>query len=72
MKKVLIGFLAGVTVGLLYAPTKGENTRKKLSGIGGNLKEGWNTLTDAVSARVNNDSDDDSEQYHYDQPDMVL
>ena len=72
MRKVLIGFIAGVTVGLLYAPTKGENSRRKLATIGDNLKEGWETLTDAVAARVNTQKEDKYEQYPYDQPDMVL
>lgn len=72
MKKVLIGFIAGVTVGMLYAPTAGKNSRKKLATIGGSVKEGWDTLTDAVSARFDKDEDDQFQQFPYDQPDMVL
>jgi gas vesicle protein len=31
MNKVLIAFLAGATLGILFAPDKGSKTRKKLS-----------------------------------------
>ncbi len=33
MMKVLNAFLAGLAVGLLFAPHSGEKTREKLSGV---------------------------------------
>ena len=36
MEKILIAFLAGVTVGVLFAPAKGSDTRNKIkSGVQG-------------------------------------
>lgn len=72
MKKVIIGFIAGLTVGMLYAPTDGKTARKKIADLKDNMKEGWDTITDAVSARVNTDDEERREFYPADQPDMVL
>ncbi len=72
MKKVLIGFIAGVTIGMLYAPTDGKTARKKIANLSDNMKEGWDTITDAVSARVNTDEEEKYDRYPADQPGMVL
>jgi gas vesicle protein len=39
MMKVLSAFIAGLTVGLLFAPQSGEKTRKKISGVFGDYKD---------------------------------
>lgn len=72
MKKVLIGFIAGVTVGMLYAPTDGKTARKKIANLSDNMKEGWDTIADAVSARVNNEEEEKYDRYPADQPGMIL
>lgn len=54
IKKMLISFTAGAIIGILYAPAKGAKTRKKLSGIGTDIKEGWNNITDSVTGRIDN------------------
>ncbi len=52
MKKLMIGFLAGAVLGILYAPAKGTKTRRKIACIGTDLKEGWNNITDALADRI--------------------
>ena len=58
--KALLGLLAGVavgaTVGLLFAPDKGENTRKKIKKSSEDLKDNvtskFNDLVDTVSQKI--------------------
>lgn len=47
-KNVLIGVTVGAILGILYAPDKGTETRRKLSERGKNLRDAWNSLSDAV------------------------
>lgn len=46
---VLVGAIAGLTVGLLFAPEKGSETRQKLmdkgNDLAGSLKDRFNKLT---------------------------
>ena len=49
MNKILIGFTAGLLVGLLFAPTKGSETRATISRRGKDLKNQFNDLVDAIS-----------------------
>ena len=37
--KLLTGFLAGVVIGILFAPDKGSETRKKMTQKGKDLKK---------------------------------
>jgi gas vesicle protein len=57
--KVLLGVLAGVaagaTLGILFAPDKGENTRKKLTQKGDNYIDG---LKDIFNRAINTISDE--------------
>jgi len=39
MNKILLAALAGIGIGLLIAPDKGSNTRKRLSGKFNDLKD---------------------------------
>jgi gas vesicle protein len=52
MKKLLIGFTAGAILALLYAPAKGSKTRRKIAGIGNDMKEKWNDVTDCIADRI--------------------
>ena len=52
MKKLLIGFTAGAILGILYAPSSGNKTRKKIANIGTDLKEQWNSVTDSIADRI--------------------
>lgn len=52
MKKMLISFTAGAILGILYAPSKGSKTRRKIASIGTDLKEGWNSVADSIANRV--------------------
>lgn len=63
MNKLLIGFTTGLILGILYAPAKGTKTRHKLSRAGGTIKDGWDTLADAVA----NTFDRAEEELYYDE-----
>lgn len=52
MNKVLIAFTSGIVLGVLFAPAKGKNTRKKIADAGLTLKEGWNNITDKVTGQI--------------------
>ena len=52
MNKLLIAFASGVILGILYAPSKGQNTRNRISNLGNDLKEKWNDVTDRVADRI--------------------
>ena len=56
--KLLIGFAAGVAVGMLLAPEKGEDIRKKLSKTGSDLKTKFNDFIDSLSNKVDDLSDE--------------
>lgn len=52
MNKVLISFTSGIILGVLFAPAKGKNTRKKIADAGLTLKEGWNNIADTVAGKI--------------------
>ncbi len=57
LTKMMIGFTAGAILGILYAPAKGSKTRTRLSYAGGNIRDGWNSLTDGIAAALDSDAD---------------
>ena len=48
----MISFTAGAILGILYAPAEGSKTRTKLSGIGNDLKDGWNAVTEGINDKI--------------------
>lgn len=58
MNKILIGFTAGLLVGLLFAPAKGSETRESISNRGRDLKNKFNDLVDAVTDKFDSMKDD--------------
>ena len=64
--KVLIGLLTGVavgtTLGILFAPDKGESTRKKITKQGNDLTDSlmsrFNGLMDRMSSRLDSMKDE--------------
>ncbi len=52
MNKVIVAFASGVIIGLLYAPAKGSDTRKKIANLGNRCKETWNDITDGIAERI--------------------
>jgi len=49
MNKILIGFTAGLLVGILFAPAKGSETRETISRRGRELKDQFNDLVDSIT-----------------------
>lgn len=58
MNKILVGFTAGLLVGLLFAPAKGSETRETISNRGRDLKNKFNDLVDAVTDKFDSMTDD--------------
>lgn len=50
--KMIIGFISGLTIGLLYAPCSGRKTRRKLANVGDSMKQHWNDITDDIANRI--------------------
>lgn len=50
--KLLIGFISGAVLGVLYAPAKGTKTREKIRGLGTTLQDKWNDATDALADKI--------------------
>ena len=47
--KLVTGFLAGLVVGVLFAPDKGSETRRKVGESGKDLKDKFNDYVDSLS-----------------------
>jgi len=62
---LLAGVAAGAVLGLLFAPEKGSETRKKLSGEGNDLKESmkekFNEFLDDISEKYENVKEEDAD-----------
>lgn len=52
MNKIIIAFTSGIILGILYAPSKGKNTRNRIANLGTDLKENWNCITDKVADKI--------------------
>ena len=51
MNKLLIGFSAGLLVGILFAPAAGSETRETIARRGRDLKDKFNDLVDSISEK---------------------
>ena len=62
---LLAGVAAGAVLGILFAPDKGSETRKKLSGEGDDLKESmkekFNQFLDDISEKYENVKEEDAD-----------
>jgi len=56
--KLLFGFATGLIVGMLFAPDKGSETRKKISEKGNDLKTKFNDFIDGLSSKADEMADD--------------
>ena len=52
MNKIIIAFTSGLILGLLFAPAKGKDTRKKIANLGDNCKDSWNNITDKIAGKI--------------------
>jgi len=52
MNKLLIGFSAGLLVGILFAPAKGSETRESITNKGRDLKDKFNDLVDSITDKI--------------------
>jgi gas vesicle protein len=50
--KLLVGFGAGLLLGVLFAPDKGSVTRQKIADKGSDLKDRFNDLVDNLSGKA--------------------
>ena len=65
MNKLLIGFSAGLLLGILFAPAKGSETRESISSRGRDLKNKFNDLVDSITDKfdaMKEDAEDLAEQ----------
>ena len=58
MNKLLTGFALGLLVGVLYAPDRGRDTRKKISNKGNDLKNQFADFIDNVAAKFEHTADE--------------
>jgi len=59
MNKVLVGFAAGLLVGILFAPDNGSATRSRIARRGRELKDKFDDLVDSVASKFE-DLEDES------------
>jgi gas vesicle protein len=52
MNKLLTGLAIGVAVGLLIAPDKGSETRRKITEKGRDLKDKFNEFVDSLGDKI--------------------
>lgn len=51
MNKLLTGLAVGVVLGILFAPDKGSETRKKIADQGRDLKDRFSDFIDGLSSK---------------------
>jgi len=56
--KLLVGFAAGIVVGMLFAPDKGSETRRKISEKSNDLKTRFSDFVDSLSSKVDDLADE--------------
>lgn len=61
MNKLLVGFTAGLLVGILFAPAKGSETREGISSKGRDLKDKFNDLVDTITDKFDSLKSDANE-----------
>ena len=61
MNKLLIGFSAGLLLGVLFAPAKGSETRESISNRGRDLKDKFNDLVDSITDKFDSMTEDAEE-----------
>jgi gas vesicle protein len=52
MNKFLTGLAIGIAIGVLIAPEKGAETRRKLSAKGKELKDQFNDFVDSMAEKI--------------------
>ena len=61
VKTLMIGVTVGAVLGILYAPAKGSDTRRRLAETGDDLRQRFNDLKDSISDKLDNFRDDMNE-----------
>ncbi|MEO6719982.1 MAG: YtxH domain-containing protein [Ferruginibacter sp.] len=58
IKTLFIGVTVGAVLGILYAPAKGSETRRKLSRQGDDLRNRFNDLKESFNDKIDDFRDD--------------
>jgi gas vesicle protein len=58
MSKLFVGFAAGLLVGVLFAPSKGSETRDRIARRGRELKDKFDDLIDSLSDKFESVKDE--------------
>lgn len=56
--KLFLGFATGMLVGILIAPDKGSETRRKITEKGNDLKSKFNDFVDSLTSKADDMADD--------------
>ena len=63
-KKLLIGVVIGSVLGILFAPDKGSETRRKISAKKDDLLDTWNDFKESLSNTIE-DAEDEINRLSY-------
>jgi len=61
MNKLFIGFAAGLLTGILFAPSKGAKTRRRIARRSRQVKDKFNDLIDSISDKFESVKDEADE-----------
>jgi len=64
-RSLMVGLGVGIILGVLYAPHKGSKTRRKIARTGNDVRNGWNSLKNRVSNKLDTAAESTEEYPEY-------